>query len=170
MKRPLLLLPLLSLAGCCRSVEGPPSLTEFQNEFHILPPVIRIGTIVAPVKDERIPVVRILDKETEHVLLVNPQRGGWLLLHLEVRLSANVKQNLLANRHVSEDNTYSSKLLSDYAHHGKSIGECKFVKTYLPKIRHALGRARRLSTSEDSVIDNLGTRVPILMDKVLRWL
>lgn len=102
--------------------------------------------------------------------LSNPCFDIWLLLHLEVRLSANVKQNLLANRHVSEDNTYSSKLLSDYAHHGKSIGECKFVKTYLPKIRHALGRARRLSTSEDSVIDNLGTRVPILMDKVLRWL
>ena len=77
MKKLALLLPLLALAACCRSVDRPSSLTEFPNEFHILPPVTRIGTVVAPVKDERIPVVRLLDKESEHILLVNPQRGGW---------------------------------------------------------------------------------------------
>ena len=102
--------------------------------------------------------------------LSNPCFDLWLLLHLEVRLSTEVRQKLLANRHVSKDNTYSSKLVSDHAHHGKSIAEGKFEKTYLPKIRHALKRARRLAISEDDVIDNLGTRVPVLMDKVLRWL
>lgn len=102
--------------------------------------------------------------------LSNPCFDLWLLLHLEVRLSVDVKRKLLANEYVSNNKTYSGSLISKFAHHGKNIPESTFQRIYLPKTRQALKRVKSLATTEDDVIDNLGTNIHILIDTLLPWL
>ena len=102
--------------------------------------------------------------------LSNPCFDLWLLLHLEFRLTTPVKKKLETNAYVSGKNTYSASLVAQHAHHAKSIPEMTFKRLYLPKIRSALKRAAKLATDEDAVIDRLGTRVPVLIQDLTRWL
>jgi len=118
-------------------------------------------------------LVEILDAcRDKHIefCLSNPCFDLWLLLHLEVRLTGTVKQKLLANEHVSKTHTYSCNLISQYANHAKSIQKAQFDRIYLPKMRHALKRARTLATSENDVLDQIGTRIPVLINQLLPWL
>jgi len=118
-------------------------------------------------------LVEILDVcRDKHIdfCLSNPCFDLWLLLHLEVKLTGAVKQKLLANKHVSKTHTYSSDQISRHARHGKIIQKAKFDRFYFPKIRHALKRARALATSEDDVLDQIGTRIPVLINRLLPWL
>ena len=102
--------------------------------------------------------------------LSNPCFDFWLILHLEVRLTPAVLKKLLENEHLSDGHTYSSKLISENAHHGKSIPEKTFRRIYLPKMRKALKRANKFAVSENEALNQVGTRIPELIKRVLPWL
>ena len=102
--------------------------------------------------------------------LSNPCFDLWLILHLEFQLKPSIKRKLLCNSKVSNNNTESSIILSQHAHHAKHISKTTFEKIYLPKIRHASKRATRLASSDTDILSNIGTRVPLIIDKVLPYL
>ena len=118
-------------------------------------------------------LVEILEAcRKKHIVfcLSNPCFDFWLILHLEVRLTPPVLKKLLANEHLSDDHTYSSRLISENARHGKSISEKTFRRIYLPKMRKALKRANKFAVSENEALDQVGTRIPELIKRVLPWL
>lgn len=102
--------------------------------------------------------------------LSNPCFDLWLLLHLNFKLTASSRQKLLANRHTSSSNTYSSVQVARLAHHTKSIGASTFNTLYLPKIRTAVKRAQSLGTTDNTILTRIGSMVPTLLEPLTQWL
>lgn len=102
--------------------------------------------------------------------LSNPCFDLWLILHLEFQLTPLIKRKLLCNNKVSNKNTESSIILSQHAHHAKEISKPIFEKIYLPKVRHASKRAAKLASNDTDILSSLGTRVPLIINRVLHYL
>ena len=102
--------------------------------------------------------------------LSNPCFEFWLILHFDYRLTKEDRKELASNKHISKDNTYASRLLSSLAHHQKKINSTAFNQLYLHKTKKALLAAKRFATDETAVLDELGTRVPIIIEPIINWL
>ncbi len=98
--------------------------------------------------------------------IVNPCFEFWLLLHLcDVNTEyAEMMDEIQMNSKVSGNHTFVSREVSLRAHHGKSnIG---FETNYLPFIDSAIERARVFASDEEELIDNVGTNVWKLLEKM----
>ena len=101
----------------------------------------------------------------------------WLLLHL-VDVKSEYSKNLrdiMLNEKVSEKHTYTSKLVSDYAHHAKQINDTVFRTCYLDHVDDAINQANKNfatnldeligdDTSDDSRYGQIGTNMPELFE------
>lgn len=101
----------------------------------------------------------------------------WLLLHLS-DVCDEYKDDLdkfVDNPVMSAQHTYTSKQVSDKAHHSKSIREATFVKFYLPNVDFAIKQAKEKfrmdldeligsDYSQESKKGKLGTNIPVLFD------
>lgn len=101
----------------------------------------------------------------------------WLLLHLTDVCNEyeNEMDKILDNPVESVQHTYTSKQVSEKAHHAKAIREATFVKYYLPNIDFAINQVRSNFTMDlDELVGNdnsvgerkgkLGTNIPELFD------
>ena len=102
--------------------------------------------------------------------LSNPCFDLWLILHFDYRLTPKIRAQLSLNKRVSVDHTYASRLLSNLARHKKKINKTKFLRLYLPKTGKALIEAKKLATSETEVLDKIGTRVPVIIERFANYL
>ncbi len=99
--------------------------------------------------------------------ITNPCFEFWLLLHL-----CNVKEEytkkeldqILANPKISNRHTVTSSILSERAHHTKSIGTVTFDKYYYPNIGKAMIQAKEFSTTISEIYNKLGTNLPQLLN------
>lgn len=105
--------------------------------------------------------------------LTNPCFEFWLLLHLvdiSQTLTKGDYDKFIDNKKLSKKHTYCSKCLSEIAHHDKSIVKSRFDELYYPNIGLALERVRVFETSENGVIDRVGSSLPGLFDEIQRKL
>lgn len=88
--------------------------------------------------------------------IANPCFEFWLLLHLSDIEEEFGKQldEIKKNKKVSEQHTFVSKEVSDRAHHGKS--GINFTKNYMPYIDKAVEQAKKFSSNEIELIENIG--------------
>lgn len=98
--------------------------------------------------------------------VVNPCFEFWLLLHLcDVKQEYSERLNdIKENKKVSSKHTFVSKELSSKAHHGKD--NIHFKQNYLPYVNKAIERAKEFACNEDELIDNIGTNVWKLIERL----
>jgi len=68
------------------------------------------------------------------------------------------------NKKVSEQHTFVSKEVSDRAHHGKS--GINFAEKYLPYIDKAVIQAKKFSSDENELVDNIGCNLWKLIEEL----
>lgn len=115
-------------------------------------------------------ILSACQKRNIEFCLSNPCFELWLILHFDYRLTAKTREQLRVNDCTSKDHTFTSRLLSRLAGHKKKINETKFLRLYLPKTKKALNKAKNLATSETDVLDKIGTRVPIIIERFADYL
>lgn len=98
--------------------------------------------------------------------ITNPCFEFWLLLHLsDITIEYQNRMHLIhENRKISNRHTYVSKEVSEKAHHGKKGIE--FADHYLDKVHVAVERAKAFSSDEVELINNVGTNLWKLIEKM----
>jgi hypothetical protein len=94
-------------------------------------------------------------------ILSNPCFEFWLLLHLcDMKDEyANSKQAIEENAKVSKQHTFVSQMLSQKAHHNKSITKEKFIANYLHAVDTAITNSQVYATTSDEILCNIGTNM-----------
>ncbi|MCI8708797.1 MAG: RloB domain-containing protein [Dorea sp.] len=88
--------------------------------------------------------------------IANPCFEFWLLMHLadiEKEFGERLDE-IKENKKISEQHTFVSKEVSDRAHHGKR--GINFAEKYMPYIEKAVEQAKKFSSDENDLIDNIG--------------
>ena len=112
----------------------------------------------------------VCQKQNIDFCLSNPCFDFWLILHFDYHLTENDQKDLLSNKRVSGDHSFASRLLCNLAHHKKKIKVSDFNQLYLHKTKKALRMAKRFAIDETDVLDKLGTRVPVIIERIVDWL
>ena len=104
------------------------------------------------------------EKRNCYCFISNPCFEFWLLLHVcDVEKEYADKYNkILKNEKVSKKHTFLSKELSERAGHYKKILENTFVECYLPNIDIAINRSQKFEKTEEGILQNIGTNLPVL--------
>ena len=91
----------------------------------------------------------------------------WLLLHIsDVAVEFEDEMDMIKeNAKVSNKHTYVSKLLSEKCHHGKRVHG--FEARYKDHICDAIEHSKKLATSLDMLIDNVGSNMYVLMEELI---
>lgn len=118
-------------------------------------------------KDQLIAIIEHCKKEGYNLALSNPTFEFWLLLHL-TSIDLYDKELLLANPKATAKNTkrYLEKELSKLLG-GYNKNKLIFDK-FEPGIKNAIKRAKELSTDNSTLIDELGSSVCILVEKLIK--
>ncbi len=98
--------------------------------------------------------------------IANPCFEFWLLMHLadiEAEFGDQLDK-IKENKKVSEQHTFVSKEVSDRAHHGKS--GINFAEKYLPYIDKAVIQAKKFSSDENELVDNIGCNLWKLIEEL----
>ena len=98
--------------------------------------------------------------------IANPCFEFWLLMHLadiEAEFGDQLDK-IKENKKVSEQHTFVSKEASDRAHHGKS--GINFAEKYLPYIDKAVIQAKKFSSDENELVDNIGCNLWKLIEEL----
>lgn len=100
--------------------------------------------------------------------ITNPCFEFWLLLHLcnVNKIYADRLNLLLDNAKVSDEHTYTSKEVSNIAHHKKKITYGKFETYYAKNIPLAMARSCDFETDSQKIIDKLGTNLSQLFKDI----
>lgn len=101
--------------------------------------------------------------------IANPCFKFWLLMHLSdiEEEFGDCLNEIKENRKVSEQHTFVSKEVSERAHHGKS--GINFAKNYMPYIDKAVEQAKKFSSDENELVDNIGCNLWKMMDVLKRY-
>lgn len=113
--------------------------------------------------------IRLCRENGYGCFLSNPCFEFWLLLHLcdvEGEFSLEEQQELLLNEKVSGRHTRVSREISRRAHHKKHITAPAFQKYYFPFIGAAIERAKKFAGRFPELLDQLGTNLPELFEKI----
>lgn len=101
--------------------------------------------------------------------LTNPNFEFWLLLHLvdvEELLKPEERERILRNKKETNKHTYISKWVSKMAGHAKRIPWPKFKTHYGPNLDKAREAAKSFAGSNEKILDQVGTMMPVLLEKL----
>ncbi len=116
-------------------------------------------------KEQLYKIIEICKKEGYNLALSNPTFELWLLMHI-VDLDKYSKEDLLKNNKVSKKRRFIEKeLLSILNGYNKS--NFAFDK-FKDGVEDAINRANKLPVDNDILIDELGTSVCILVEKLVK--
>ncbi|SKA65389.1 RloB-like protein [Eubacterium uniforme] len=105
-------------------------------------------------------------KKNYSCYISNPCFEFWLLLHhVDVKNKyANQMNLILENKKISNKHTFVSNEISRIVHHAK--GHILFEKNYLPFIDDAINRAKEFESDEIGLVDNVGSNIWKLIEKM----
>lgn len=117
-------------------------------------------------RSNMIECIKYCKEKNYEFYVVNPCFEFWLLLHLcDVKKEYAEKINeIRENKKVSSNHTFVSKELSNKAHHRKN--NINFEQNYLPHVNEAIDRAKEFASEEDDLIDEIGTNIWKLIEKM----
>lgn len=101
--------------------------------------------------------------------IANPCFEFWLLLHLSDVKSeyADRLDMIKENKKVSDSHTFVSKEVSNKAHHGKS--GINFKKNYMPHVDDAISRAKKFTSDEVKLIEEIGCNIWKLLESMKNY-
>lgn len=96
----------------------------------------------------------------------NPCFEFWLLMHLcDINEKyVNDLDKIKCNAKMSQKHTYVSKEVWTLAGHGKA--HLDFENNYLPKVLYAIEQAKKFETDKKKLVNNIGTNIGELIEKM----